>query len=90
TYANAGNTKTQAIDFTVRGSIDALGGSFGAGLDGTLLLKKEEKVNASAATIQQLGVYSLASDLGLRWKHNAFVSYSNDDFSLSLTQIFRS
>ncbi|MCY1172003.1 TonB dependent receptor [compost metagenome] len=90
TYANAGNTKTQAVDFTVRGSIDALGGSFGAGLDGTLLLKKEEKVNASAATIQQLGVYSLASDLGLRWKHNAFVSYSNDDFSVSLTQIFRS
>lgn len=90
TYANAGNTRTQGIDFTVRGSLDALGGTFAAGLDATLLLKKEEKVNASAATIQQLGVYSLASDLGLRWKHNAFVSYSNNDFSLSLTQIFRS
>ena len=34
-------------------------------------------------------MFTYAGDLGLRWKHNAFVSYSNDDLTLSLSQIFR-
>ena len=88
-YENAGDTNTDGIDVSVRGYVDALGGKISAGLDGTYLTKKNEKVNASAATIQELGVYSLAADLGLRWKHNAFVSYSTNDWSLSLTQIYR-
>jgi len=89
TYANAGSTHTDAIDVTVRGSFPAFGGTIGAGIDGTYLLKKNEKVNAAAATIEELGVYSLAADLGLKWKHNLFVSYARNDWSLSLTQIFR-
>ena len=89
TYANAGSTHTDAIDVTLRGSFPALGGTIGAGLDATYLLKKNEKVNAAAATIEELGVYSLAADLGLKWKHNLFVSYARNDWSLSLTQIFR-
>jgi len=89
TYANAGGTKTDAIDITARGSFPALGGTIGAGIDGTWLLKKNEKVNAAAAAIDELGVYSLANDLGLKWKHNAYVSYSRDKWSVSLTQIFR-
>ncbi|CAN5226274.1 hypothetical protein BH10PSE15_BH10PSE15_04600 [soil metagenome] len=40
--------------------------------------------------IQELGVYSLANDLGLKWKHNAFVAYANDTWSIAFTQIFRS
>ena len=88
-YANSGSTHTDAIDVTVRGSWPALGGTIGAGIDGTYLLKKNEKVNASAATIDELGVYSLANDLGLKWKHNLYVSYARNDWSVSLTQIFR-
>lgn len=89
TYANAGSTHTDAIELTVRGSWPALGGTLGGGIDGTYMLKKNEKVNAAAATIEELGVYSLANDLGLRWKHNLFVSYAQNDWSLSLTQIYR-
>ena len=89
-YANAGTTRTQGIDITARGAIDAAGGTVSAGIDATWLLKKDERVNASAAVIQELGVYSLASDLGLRWKHNGFVSYANDRWTVALSQIFRS
>ena len=89
TYANAGNTHTDGIDITARGVFHALGGTIGAGIDGTWLLKKNEKVNAGAATIEELGVYSLANDLGLKWKHNAYVTYGQDKWSVTLTQIFR-
>jgi iron complex outermembrane receptor protein len=27
--------------------------------------------------------------LGLKWKHNAFLNYSKDDFTLTLSQLFR-
>jgi iron complex outermembrane receptor protein len=89
TYSNAGATRTQGIDFTGRGNIDALHGTLSAGIDATLLLKKDQQVAPTAPVIDQLGVYSLAADLGLRWKYNAYISYSNEDWSLSLTQIFR-
>ena len=89
TYSNAGTTRTQGIDVTLRGSMDALGGTISAGLDGTYLLKKDEQVNSATAFIQELGVYSLANDLGLRWKHNAFVAFANDSWSISFTQIYR-
>jgi iron complex outermembrane receptor protein len=89
TYANAGGTHTDGIDITARGVFDALGGTIGAGIDGTWLLKKNEKVNSASATIDELGVYSLANDLGLKWKHNAYVSYAKPTWSVTLTQIFR-
>jgi iron complex outermembrane receptor protein len=89
TYANAGSTHTDGIDITLRASYPALGGTIGAGLDATWLLKKNEKVNSAAATIEELGVYSLANDLGLKWKHNAYVSYAAGTWGISLTQIFR-
>jgi iron complex outermembrane receptor protein len=90
TYGNAGTSHTKGIDVTVRGNMHAVGGTLSAGLDGTYLLKKDEQVNNTSPYIEELGVYSLAADLGLKWKHNAFVSYSTDMWSLSLTQIYRS
>lgn len=88
-YSNAGTTRTQGIDFTGRGNIDALGGTFSAGVDATWLLKKDQQLAPTAPVIDQLGVYSLAADLGLRWKYNAFVAYSTPDWSIAFTQIFR-
>ena len=88
-YSNAGTTRTRGIDFTARANFDLGPGQIAAGIDGTYLTKKDEQVNAAAAVIDELGVYSLAADLGLRWKYNAYVGYSTDRFTLALTQIFR-
>lgn len=90
TLANVGATKTEGIDFTVRASYPLWNGNISAGLDGTWLLKKTSQVNASAATIDELGTYTQSGDLGLEWKHNAFIAWSNDGFGVSLTQIYRS
>jgi iron complex outermembrane recepter protein len=44
----------------------------------------------TAPFADRIGVFTFAGDLGLRWKHNAFINWSNDDWMFSLSQIFRS
>jgi iron complex outermembrane recepter protein len=87
---NFGSRRTQGIDFTARGDIDALGGRFAAGFDGTLLLVKKEKLLPNLPYSDILGVFTLTGDLGLKFKYNAFVSYQRDDFALTFSQIYRS
>lgn len=66
-------------------------GEVTAGLDGTYLLQKKEKFLPTAPYgDSQIGVFSFAGDLGLEWKHNAFITYTQEQFSVSLSQIFRS
>lgn len=94
-WANAGETKTQALEIAARGAIDFMGGRVTAGLDGTYLLQKKDRVVEGVAFLDKLGttmpggLFVPAGDLGLRWKHNAFITYSNEDWSLSFSQIYR-
>jgi iron complex outermembrane receptor protein len=87
---NIGSRRTQGLEIALRAGFDALGGEFTAGLDGTYLLKKKEKfLPASPYGPSLIGVFTYAGDLGLKWKHNAFLSYTNEDFTFTLSQIFR-
>ncbi len=88
---NAGARRTQGLEVSLRGGFDdVLGGRISAGLDGTYLIKKKEKLTEAAPYGPSLiGVFTFAGDLGLRWKHSAFVNYATDDWTLSLSQIFR-
>jgi iron complex outermembrane receptor protein len=86
---NFGSRRTQGIDFALRASWDGLGGIFNAGLDGTYLLEKREKLLPSLPYSDILGVFTFTGDLGLRWKHNAYIGWRNDDWNFTLTQIFR-
>jgi iron complex outermembrane receptor protein len=86
---NFGARRTAGIDFTFRGAIDGWGGSLYAGLDGTLLLDKREKLAPALAYMDQIGIFTFTGDLGLEWKHNAFVGWRNDDWNVTFTQIFR-
>jgi iron complex outermembrane receptor protein len=90
TFINAGARRTQGLEVVLRGGVEGMGGLLSAGLDGTYMLKKREKLTQTAPFGPSLiGIFTYTGDLGLRWKHNAFVSYSNDDYALTLTQIFR-
>jgi iron complex outermembrane receptor protein len=61
-----------------------------AGVDGTYQLKKREKFLPSAPFGPSLiGQFTFAGDLGLKWKHSAFVSFTKDDFTFSFSQIYR-
>jgi iron complex outermembrane recepter protein len=86
---NFGSRRTSGIDFTARASFDALSGTISAGFDGTLLLGKKEKLLPNLAYSNLRGIFSLSGDLGLKWKHNAYISYTRDDFALTFSQIYR-
>ena len=87
---NSGSRRTQGIEFALRGSFGLGRNTLSVGADGSLLLKKREKLLPNAAYGPSLvGVFSYAGDLGIRWKHNAWLTLENDDWSVSLTQIFR-
>lgn len=86
---NFGSRRTSGIDFTGRAGFDALNGAFSLGFDGTLLLDKKEKLLPNLAYTNLRGVFSLSGDLGLKWKHNAWISYENEGFSASFSQIYR-
>lgn len=91
TTANIGSRRTQGLEVSLRAATDLWGGEIRAGLDGTRLLKKKEKfLPAAPYGPSQIGVFSYAGDLGLEWKHSAFIAWSNDTFDLSLSQIYRS
>lgn len=87
---NFGSRRTNGIDFTFRGSLDGWGGTWTMGMDATWLLRKREKLLPNLNYTNTLGVFTLTGDLGLSWKHNAFISWRNSDWNFTLTQIFRS
>lgn len=86
---NIGSRRTKGLEVSARAGFDGLGGSFDAGLDGTWLLEKKEKLVPIAPFADLIGKFSFAGDLGLEWKHNAWVSFSKDDFSMTFSQIYR-
>lgn len=89
-FDNIGSRRTKGLEFAFRGGVDGLGGSFDAGLDGTWLLEKKEKFVPTAPFEDVIGKFTFAGDLGLEWKHNAWVTYTRDEFSVTFSQIFRS
>lgn len=86
---NFGSRRTRGIDFSARASVDGLGGALSLGFDGTLLLEKKEKLLPNLTYSNLRGVFSFAGDLGLKWKHNAWISYTKGDFALTFSQIYR-
>ncbi|WP_397592287.1 TonB-dependent receptor domain-containing protein, partial [Sphingorhabdus sp.] len=86
---NFGSRRTSGIDFSGRAGFDALKGSISVGMDGTLLLDKKEKLLPNLAYSNLRGVFTLSGDLGLKWKHNAWISYQNEGFTFTFSQIYR-
>ena len=86
---NFGSRRTEGVEFSARGAFDLGGGQLSLGLDGTYLVDKREKLLPNLPFTDIRGVFTLAGDLGLKWKHNAFISYQKNDFGLTFSQIFR-
>jgi iron complex outermembrane recepter protein len=89
-WINAGESKTEGLEVSARGSGKVLAGTWTAGLDGTYLIEKRSRVVPSVAFgPSEIGLFTFGGDLGLRWKHSAFFSYRQGDWSGSLSQIYR-
>ncbi len=90
TWLNAGSRRTQGIEISARGGFElGAGARIMAGIDGTYLLRKRERLTDSLDYEDQIGIFTFTGDLGLRWKHNAFISYQTGDLNVTLTQLFR-
>lgn len=86
-WINAGETETRGLELSLRGTFDAVGARLSAGLDVSYLLKKRSRlVSGQPFGASEVGVFTRSSDLGIRWKHNAFVTYARGDWSATLRQ----
>ena len=90
-WVNAGETQTRGIELTLRGGTKLGAGRLNAGIDGSYLLEKKSRLLASSPFgASEVGMFTRSSDLGLRWKHSAFVSYGVGDWVGSLRQQYSS
>ncbi len=87
---NFGSRRTSGIEFTGRAGTRGLGGDFNFTFDGTYLLEKKERLLPTAPYRDIRDKWVLVGDIGLKWKHNAAISYSRDGFGLTFSQIYRS
>lgn len=89
-WANAGESITEGVELGLRGRGSLFAGNWSAGLDGTYLLEKKSKLLPSAPWgPSEIGIFTLTGDLGLEWKHNAFFTYRQGDWSGSVSQTYR-
>lgn len=90
-WINAGESETEGVEVEVRGSFNAFGAKWNAGLEGTYLLTKRSRVLPTVGWgPSEIGVFSFGGDLGLRWKHLASLTYDRGDWSATFSQVYRS
>ena len=89
-WVNAGETQTEGVEVSMRGGFNAMDVRMTAGMEGTYLLKKRSRVIASAPFgASEIGRFTFAGDLGLRWKHTAYLTGKRGDWSSTLSQTYR-
>ncbi|MFN7175497.1 MAG: TonB-dependent receptor plug domain-containing protein, partial [Thermaurantiacus sp.] len=87
-WVNAGETRTEGLEITVRGGGDLGPGRWGFGFDGSLLLKKQSQlIPGQPFGPSEVGLFTFNGDLGVPWRHNAFVTYNTGNWTFSLSQI---
>jgi iron complex outermembrane receptor protein len=61
-----------------------------AGLDGSYLLKKKNRPVAGAPYgASEVGSFTFTGDLGLKWKHTAYASYRQGNWSALFQNVYR-
>lgn len=89
-WINAGATVTKGVEFGLRGATELAGGKLSSGFDVSYLLEKKSRLLASAPFgPSEIGQWTRSNDLGIRWKHTAFVSYRKGHWSGSFNQLYR-
>ena len=89
-WVNAGETVTRGLDLSARAN-----GTLGTGrwtllAEGTRLLDKRSRLIASSPfSDSEVGVFTRAGDLGLRWKHNIVASWTQNVWTTTVVQRYR-
>ncbi len=89
-WVNAGKTSTRGIEFGLRGDMDFAGGKLSGGFDLSYLLEKKSKLLPNAPWgPSEINLFTRSSDIGLRWKHTAFVSFRKGNWTGLINQLYR-
>jgi len=86
-WVNAGETRTKGLEVSLRAGTQIGGARISAGLDGSYLLKKNSRLLASSPFgASEVGVFTRSGDLGIRWKHSAYMTYARGAWSSTFSQ----
>ncbi|MBA3850467.1 MAG: TonB-dependent receptor, partial [Opitutus sp.] len=89
-WLNAGETETKGIEYTARGDFDLMGGRLTAETNISQLLEKKSRLVANAPwSRSEIGRFTRASDIGLKWKYTAAVSYRKGKWTGRVSQLYR-
>ena len=89
-YVNAGETSTQGLEFGVKGNWDGAGARWLGLFDVAYLLGKKSRLISSAPFgASEIGVFTRAGDLGIRWKSTASITRTEGDWAATLTNVYR-
>ncbi len=89
-WVNAGENVTSGIEFGIKGDTEVAEGKLSAGFDLSYLLDKKSKLLASAPFgPSEINQFTRSSDIGLRWKHTAFISYRKGNWTGQFNQLYR-
>jgi iron complex outermembrane receptor protein len=89
-WVNAGERITRGLELGARTNGKFGAGSWTAGIDGSRLLEKKSRATKdSPFGASEIGRFLFTGDLGLKWKHTAYVTYTEGSWSGMLQNIYR-
>ncbi len=89
-WINAGERITRGLELGARTGGTWEGNVWGLGIDGSRLLEKKSRATKNAAFgPSEVGMFSLIGDLGLKWKHTAYLSAKRGNWSGLLQNVYR-
>jgi iron complex outermembrane receptor protein len=90
-WINAGESRSEGLELSARYGGVLGSGHWSAGIDGSRLLSKSSRIAPGLPFGRnEVGLFSFAGDLGLKWKHNASLSFAQGDWLASVSQSWRS
>lgn len=90
-WFNTGGSKTTGLEWELSGQFRVGEGRWNATVNGTYLLsKKSRALDVLPYGPSELGQFNRYGDPGIRWKHSATVSYTEGDWTGSLSQRYSS
>jgi iron complex outermembrane receptor protein len=90
-WVNAGERVTRGLELGARTNGNLGAGKWMAGIDGSRLLEKKSRATTTSDFgPSEVGRFVFTGDLGLKWKHTAYVNYKQGDWSGMLQNVFRS
>lgn len=90
-WVNSGETRTAGIEYGLKGYMNVgNGATLSAGFDLSYLLDKRSRLLPTAPwDNEEINQFTRASDIGLRWKHTAYITYRKGHWSGTINQLYR-